>query len=63
MSDPDGTNEPATPESAGDDRIDLSESFSHGAQMISSPPPSDSVAPQALLGTPEPQESPAPDGE
>lgn len=35
---------------SGEDRIDLSESFSHGAQMISTPPPADAEIPQALLG-------------
>lgn len=41
----------------GDDRIDLSKSIEHGAQMISSPPAEDSEIPQALIGTPTAQDS------
>jgi hypothetical protein len=45
MSDRDESSRPRE----GEERIDLSESFSHGAQMISAPPPADAEIPQALL--------------
>jgi hypothetical protein len=61
MTDPEHSTHSGKSDPVGDDRIDLSESFSHGAQMISAPPPSDSVAPQALLGTPEPPQTSTPD--
>lgn len=44
-----------------EERVDLSESFTHGAQMISNPPPVDAAIPQALIGTPPPQDNAATD--